>query len=321
MIDIQVFLENYLPPEIRKALQFFPPEKQAKIHEIRLRRRRVSTVTLSAENVVLRDKVTGKPVLLTDEEIQRTFLLVCENSIYKYENEIKQGYITLKNGCRVGFCGSRYENGMLKDISSMNIRISKSVFEASKEIFSSIYENGTIISTLIVSPPCGGKTTLLGDIARKLSDECKKRCAIVDERGEIAAAHRGVPQKEVGQLSDVLDGYPKGIGMMIALRSLSPQALICDEVGTEEDAAAMIQAMNAGIPVIASAHAENEIQLMSRPQIRSLMDSGAIEQVIFLEGAAHPGKFKKRVRARDLYENCGRDFNHSQRPVGHKKLY
>lgn len=307
MSDIIDGLRYYLPVEVYDSLAHCSTDKRSEINEIRLRLKRACSITISNRNEILINYKTAKSIELDEEEIHRCFKRICENSIYKYENEIKNGYITLPNGCRVGFCGSRTESGLIKDISSISIRISHNIDNAGNEIFPLLFENNEVVSSLIVSLPCAGKTTILTDIAYKLSEQ-KLRVAIVDERGEIAAAHRGVPIKNVGGLCDILDNYPKGEGMMIALRSLSPQVLICDEVGSSEDVTAMMQALNAGVPVIASAHAGDACQLMKRPQLRYLVDNGAIQKFFFLEGPMHPGKLKSVVRAEELYEisrdNC-----------------
>ena len=301
MSDVIGGLRSYLPAEVYDSLAHCPTDKRREINEIRLRLKRACSITVSSRNETLINYKTAKSIALDENEMQKCFRRICENSLYKYENEIKNGYITLPNGCRVGFCGSRTESGLIKDISSINIRIARNIDDAAREIFPLLFENNEVVSSLIVSQPCAGKTTILTDIACKLSEQ-KLRVAIIDERGEIAAAHRGVPIKNVGAMCDILDNYPKGEGMMIALRSLSPQVMICDEIGTSEDVTAMMQALNAGVPVIASAHASDARQLMSRPQLRYLIDNGAIGKVFFLEGPMHPGKLKSVARAEKLYE-------------------
>jgi stage III sporulation protein AA len=151
---------------------------------------------------------------------------------------------------------------------------------------------GKFCSTLIVSEPCGGKTTLLTDLVRELS-KSGFRTAVIDERGEIASTVQGIPQKDLGALADILDGYPKPYGMMVALRTLAPQVLVCDEIGTDEEAEKMLEAMNAGVPVLATAHAKDEEELFNRPQIKRLTDAGAISKIVLLKGAKAPGKVRK----------------------------
>ncbi len=290
-------LERYLPSQIFSAVS----QQSKEINEIRLRLNRYSTISLGDKNEILLD-LNHKPILLSSYDIQHTFQEICEKSLYKYENEIKSGYITLENGCRVGFCGTKTDGGMLKDISSINFRISRQIDNASEEIFPLLYHNGHIFSSLILSEPCGGKTTILSDISYKLC-QMRLRVVIVDERGEIAATHKGVPLKKIGNTADVLDGYKKGEGMLTALRSLSPQVIICDEIGSKEDVSAMIEAMNTGVPVIASAHADTPEKLINRPQLKVLIENKAIEKFFFLKGAANPGKLNKVITLEEMYEN------------------
>jgi stage III sporulation protein AA len=196
----------------------------------------------------------------------------------------------------VGLCGTYVtdEKGRIRicDVSSLNFRISREIPGIAEKLFPKLLCDGKFCSTLIVSEPCGGKTTLLTDLVRVLSNH-GYRSAVVDERGEIASCFRGIPQKELGALADVLDGYPKPYGMMVALRALSPQVLVCDEIGSNEETERMLEAMNAGVPVLATAHAKDEEELFNRPQIKRLMDAGALSKIVLLKGAKAPGKISK----------------------------
>ncbi|MBQ6946863.1 MAG: Flp pilus assembly complex ATPase component TadA [Clostridia bacterium] len=311
-------LKPYLPSSIINSLDHLSIQQLDTISEIRLRLNRPASITIQNKNLPLIDYHTAQIIKTGESEIETCFKKICENSVYKYEFEIKKGYITLQNGCRVGFCGTRVESGHLKHVSSLNFRISRNIIDAAREIYPLIVENNRIFSSLIVGAPCTGKTTILSDLAVKLSDN-GNRVAIIDERSEITAVHRGEPQKAVGQFCDILDGYPKGEGMMIALRSLSPQVIICDEVGSGEDVTAMAQAMNAGVPIIATVHAESAEALLYRPQIKQLFDIGAIEKLIVLAGAKTPGKLLKAMFVRELYENnCNFDYTDRNTSVGQK---
>ncbi|WP_304681167.1 stage III sporulation protein AA, partial [uncultured Clostridium sp.] len=193
----------------------------------------------------------GKPVILnlsfeeklldyipTKEDLRYMIAKISNYSLYAFEEEIKQGYITLKGGHRVGLAGecviSKGEVRTIKNISSLNIRICKEVIGASNKIMKLITENNRVYNTLIVSPPKCGKTTILRDIAKNLSNGMYqinlkgKKVTIVDERSEIAACYNGVPQMNVGIRTDILDNCLKKSGMIMAIRSLSPEVLICD---------------------------------------------------------------------------------------------
>lgn len=296
----------YFNDSVVKSILSLPQSTLDKISEIRLRCMRAVSVTVGNKNIILKNIDTDRPLVLDEKEMYDIFIKLCQGSVYKFENQIRSGFITIAGGHRVGFCGSivydRDKVVTVNHISSLSFRVSRQIKNAAREIIGNLINDGKIYSALIVSEPCGGKTTILSDLSRLLSN-AGYRCAVVDERGEICSTFCGTPQKDVGMLTDVLDGYGKGEGMMTALRSLSPQVIICDEVGTHSDAEAMLEAMNAGVPVIASAHARNEEELMSRPQIERLVDNGAIDKIFFLKGSAHPGVLKKIITVNNYDED------------------
>ena len=267
-----------------------PKELLRSATELRVRVGRGCTLSCGDGNYVV-GGIDVKP-----EDMEKILNKICRGAVYQFENQIENGYIPLPGGHRVGICGTytKNEQGLvrLRNISSMNFRICRDIVGGAELIFPKLLCDGKFCSTLIVSEPCGGKTTLLTDLVRVLSKN-GYRTAVVDERGEIASAFQGIAQKELGALADVLDGYPKPYGMMIALRTLSPQVLVCDEIGTADETEKMLEAMNAGVPVLATAHAKDEDELFNRPQIRQLLDVGAISKVVLLKGAKAPGKIRK----------------------------
>lgn len=287
----------YLGQKISKYIEKLPTSTLCNISEIRLRANGAISVTVGNKNTIVYDE-NNAPLSLTLSESSEIFTRLCNGTVYQFENQIKNGYITIQGGHRVGFCGTAIYEGdkliTLKDITSITFRISRQIKNAAREIIGNIINDDKIYSALIVSEPCGGKTTILSDLARLVSN-LGKRCAVVDERGEICSVYEGVPQKDIGCLTDVLNGYSKGDGMMTALRCLSPQLIICDEIGARSDADAMLEAMNAGVPVIATAHASNEDDLLGRPQIERLVDYGAIDKIFFLQGNSNPGVVRKVI--------------------------
>ena len=205
---------------------------------------------------------------VTQEDIRDCIELMSENSIYAYQEEIRNGYITIKGGHRVGLSGRAVLDGSgvknIKDISGLNIRLSKQIFGCSAKVMRYIIKNSSdIYNTLIISPPQCGKTTILRDIARNLSNGMADmdfkgvKVAIVDERSEIAACVKGIPQNDVGIRTDVLDGCPKNIGMKMMIRSMSPRVIITDEIGNEGDREAVHNVLNAGVRIITTAHGYN----------------------------------------------------------------
>ncbi len=287
----------YLGQKLSRYIEKLPTSTLCNISEIRLRAGGAVSVTVGNKNIIVHNE-NNEPLTLSLSENTEVFTRLCGGTVFKYENQIKNGYITIQGGHRVGFCGTAVYEGdkivTVKDITTVTFRISRQIKNAAREIIGNIINNDKIYSALIVSEPCGGKTTILSDLARLISN-MGKRCAVVDERGEICSVFDGVAQKEIGNLTDILNGYSKGDGMMTALRCLSPQLIICDEIGSRADTDAMLEAMNAGVPVIATAHATNEDDLLGRPQIERLIDYGAVDKIFFLQGNANPGVLRKVI--------------------------
>ncbi len=294
----------YLNDNVIDAINALPTSVLQNISEIRLRCYGAASVSIFKENRIL--YFNKKPITLNREEIENVFNLLCDGTLYKFENQIKNGYITISGGHRVGFCGTAvYNNDSIQsitDISSIVFRVSRQIKNSAREIIGKIYDDNKLYSTLIVSEPCGGKTTILTDLARLLSS-LGIRCTVVDERSEICSVFKGKPQKEIGMLTDVLNEYKKSEGMSCALRCLSPQVIICDEIGTIDDIDSIIESMNAGVPVIATAHASSEDELLDRPQIERLIDSGAIDKIIILKGNGAPGVIKNVITVNQYEEN------------------
>lgn len=234
---------------------------------------------------------------VTRQDIEKTLQLMCSYSIYAIEEELKQGFITLAGGHRVGLSGRGVIEGSkiktLKNISGMNIRIAREVKGCGNKLVSLLFKDD-LKHTLIASPPGCGKTTLLRDIIRILSwgDECLPRgykVGVVDERSEIAGCYMGVPQRDVGIRTDVLDACPKAQGMMMLLRSMSPEIIAVDEIGSLEDAEAIENAINSGVKVIATVHGKDIKDTMERPGIKSLMERKSFEKVVLLSRKDGPG--------------------------------
>ncbi len=280
----------YLKTEWIERIQQQPKELLRKATEIRFRAGKGCSLSCGDGNFI----IDGLKVSF--EEIYQLYETICRGAVYQFEHQAENGYISLPGGHRAGLCGSfiQDENGKIRirDLSSISFRICRDVKGIAEDLYPKLLCDGKFCSTLIVSEPCGGKTTLLTDLVRVLSEK-GYRSAVVDERGEIGAVFRGIPQKNLGELTDVLDGYPKPYGMMVALRTLSPQVLVCDEIGTKDETERMLEAMNAGVPVLATAHARDEEELFSRPQIKRLKEAGAISKVVLLKGAKAPGKVRK----------------------------
>ena len=250
--------------------------------EIRLRAGK--SLLLTANNVPLWINHDGAhfipprdPYIVSKRHIEEAFIKLCESSVYSHENEIKQGYIALRHGHRAGVCGTATSGGMIRDISSINIRIARQVLGCACSVVKE-YDGGGI---LIAGPPASGKTTLLRDFIRQLSVHRFLRVAVVDTRGELAASCGGIPANDLGDTVDVLNGYQKAEGIEIAIRTLNPQVVAFDELGSGE-VVAVSNAFNSGVAVITTLHAGNKRELFCNSKVKALLSTGAISKILLM---------------------------------------
>jgi stage III sporulation protein AA len=239
------------------------------------------------------DEITHQ-YIITADDMKNFVQRMSSYSMYAFGEEIKQGYITIKGGHRVGICGSCIiENSKIKtikDIASLNIRVSKEVIGCSNDIIPFLISDNCIINTIIISPPKCGKTTILRDIAKNLSNGILesgfvgKKICVIDERSEIAACYYGVPQMQVGTRTDVLDNCPKCEGIMMAIRSMSPDIIICDEIGTQRDMESILMAMNSGVSLITSIHGLGIEDLYNRSVFNELIENKVFQRAVVLSG-------------------------------------
>jgi len=222
--------------------------------------------------------------IITTEDILRILEYITENSMYSYQKQICEGYITLRGGHRVGISGNVVvENDKVININyiySLNFRISKEIIGVANEISKYIYENGNVNNTLIISSPGAGKTTILRDLIRILSEY--KTTGVVDERGEIAAMYKNIPQNNLGLQVDILNNIPKSIGMKMLIRSMAPEVICADEIGTKEDIEAIKYAVTSGVKGIFTAHGDSIESITHNPILRELINSNLIENIIIL---------------------------------------
>ncbi len=289
MKDIDEILK-YFPNNIYQI--FFSLFKEnnrliEEIQEIRIRSNREILLKLMERDVILQYNVTQAEILQILERL-------CENSIYAYKNQICEGFITVKGGHRIGLTGSCViENGKIinvKYISSLNFRIAREILNCSTRILREIIdiENKTIYNSIIVAPPGKGKTTVLRDIIRRLSngiDEINlkgKTCGVVDERGEIAAMYKGVPQNDVGIRTDIIENVHKNQGIHMLIRTMAPEIIACDEIGSREDVESIHYALYSGVKGIFTMHGRSIEDIKNNKQIYELIENREIQKVIFL---------------------------------------
>ncbi len=238
---------NYFPINIYNLLKIAFEQNQnieKELQEIRIRVNRPILLKLRQVDILIEYKISS-------EEILQILERICDNSIYAYTNQICNGYITIKGGHRIGITGTAViENNKIKNIkyiTSLNFRIARQVIDCSKKILKEIIDinNNTVFNTLIVAPPGRGKTTILRDLIKNISNGIGslnfsgKTCGVVDERGEIAAMYRGAPQNDIGIRTDIIENVSKCEGIKMLIRSMAPEVIACDEIGSKEDVIAI----------------------------------------------------------------------------------
>ncbi len=257
-------------------------------------------------------KPDNRCYIVTKNDVEESFRRICGYSLHTHQNDIRNGYITLKGGHRAGICGTAVLDGSsvttVKDISSINIRIARQITGICEKILPSWVVNDTR-SLIIAGPPCSGKTTLLRDVARTLSAS-GKRVSVVDERGELSAVFQGLPQNDLGNCCDVLNYYPKPFGIMTALRVMSPDVIVCDEIGGYEEAQQIKSGLNCGVRFILTAHCFDGETFFRRPQINELLESKEFSCVAFLKGGTNVGQPAEIITmGKDRYEISGSYVN------------
>lgn len=316
-------------------LQLFPVDKrefwkcvsaeQDTIQEIRLRQGKPILLIQKGREVYLNGsgEITENPseaYCAEKRDLQSLMSHICQYSPYAFEDEIRQGYVTVEGGHRVGVAGQvvlSEANSIktIKHISYINIRVAHQLPGVADKVLPYVYERGKLKNTLIISPPGCGKTTLLRDLIRQISNGNRysdgKSVGVVDERSEIAGSYLGVPQNDVGMRTDVLDGCPKAMGMLLLLRSMSPAVIAVDELGGTEDLVAIRHAASCGSRILATIHGDGTEDYRRKLDNCNMAGEELFDCAIILGKKDGYPVLHKICGKEELYAtNCGRNFDY-----------
>lgn len=274
-----------LPFGLRQLALAVPKTEQLLIEEFHLRAGQKISVTFPDGERYL----PGSPVI-TQSDLRTVLEIATQSSAHTALDRVRNGYVTVKGGHRIGMCGSAVtKEGNIhsfREISSLNIRIARQIVGAGEEIIRGLLQSGEMPSVLVLAPPGAGKTTILRDIVRGLSDGvCGQplRIGVADERGELGALHNGVPQLNLGAHTDIMDGCRKADGLMILLRGMNPQVLAMDEITSPEDIRALEEAAGCGTVLLATAHGRSISDIKHRPLYRRLLEEKIFQKALLIE--------------------------------------
>ncbi len=296
---------SILNNDLRTALLKVPVSIMNSAVEIVLRAERPLCIECPQKRYYITENGCVTDTLLSQSMVQvskssmmEVFQNICNYSVYSYQNEINNGYITLKGGHRAGVCGTAVIDNSrivsIKDISTINIRIAREIIGCSDKLNTKVNPEKGV---LICGEPCSGKTTLLRDYARELS--YKYKVSLIDERNELSSNHKGVAQNDIG-MCDVYDSYIKDDAITHAVRSMSPDIIVCDEISTLNDIKTIEKSVNSGVSFICTIHAKSKEELMKKDDIKKILNTGAFSQLVFLSSRKKVGEIESVINMDDF---------------------
>ena len=302
---------NCLSPHISKKLISLEDKLSSSSQEIRLRVNRPLAIVspqityyVTSNGGLVNTPIENSMLIVSRTDLLDTFHNICNYSVYTRQNEIINGFITIHGGHRAGICGTAVLNDdkitNIRDITSINIRIAREYKGCAEKLYRQIDSFNQGI--LICGAPCSGKTTVLRDLARILSTEDNKIISLIDERGELAGTTSGNFQNDIG-MCDVYDCYKKSEAILQSIRSMAPDIIVCDEIGSQDDIKAVEKSVNCGVSIIATVHAANEYELKQRDNIKTLLRTGAFSKIVFLANKKSPGEIVKIIDVGDILDS------------------
>ncbi len=284
---------DLLPDKFRCILKRTENKIMNEVTEIRIRSGKPICLTLN-DRIVYPNKIgyslipDSQSIIFTSEEVTECFLYLCNNSVYSHEQEISQGFLSLKDGHRAGICGRAIKkaNGesWISDISSINIRVAREIVGVAAKVYGQTFG---FKGLLICGAPNSGKTTFLRDYIRLLSN-CGEKVSVIDCRGEIAAVKGSICCLDVGVNTDVITGGRKSEGIEHALRVLSPNVIAFDEIGNLEELNQIRDCFNCGVKIITTFHCDSIDELISRSRFLPIINTNAFSHFVFLDKSRIP---------------------------------
>ncbi len=294
----------YLPDDLYKSIRQIDEKDLSSLEEIRIRVSGPITLLTDQKEIFLQKASDHTLYIPTMDEIKFIMEKITQSSVYAYLEDIRNGFITIEGGHRIGIGGTAVmKNNFvshIKEVGFLNIRVAREKKGIGDTVYPDLLKKGKFQNTLIVSPPQAGKTTLLRDLTRNLSNHLiKGKISLIDERGEIAAVYHGIPQNDVGIRTDVITGIPKCEGIFLAIRSLAPTIIVTDELGSRQEVDAVFTALHSGVKLLTTIHGLNEVELLHRVDLKPLFQHQVFQKIIVLD-AACKGRISKIIDGGDL---------------------